>query len=160
MEEADIEKTAFITQDGHYEFVRMPLGLTLARDLWKVLHGIENTGIYVDDIIIYNDTWPEHLSTIETVLQRLKEANFTLKPSKSTFGRQEIEFIGHKIKRGIIKPNKENIEKILKTTRPRTKKCIQSFLRLTGYYIGTSFLITQQLQFLSRIWYEMDCQMR
>ena len=38
MEEADIEKTAFITQDGHYEFVRMPFGLinsgaTLARGL-------------------------------------------------------------------------------------------------------------------------------
>ena len=83
MEEADIEKTAFITQDGHYEFVRMPFGLinsgaTLARGLRKALHRVENTGVYVDDIIIYNDTWPEHLSTIETVLQRLKEAKYIL----------------------------------------------------------------------------------
>ena len=77
----DIEKTAFITQDGHYEFVRIPFllinsGATLARGLPKALHGVENTGVYVDDIIIYNDTWPEHLSTIETVLHRLKGANF------------------------------------------------------------------------------------
>ena len=60
MEEADIETTEFITQDGHCEFIRMQFGLInsgaiLATGFGKVLQGIGNTGVYVDDIIIYND---------------------------------------------------------------------------------------------------------
>ena len=96
--------------------------------------GIPNTGVYVDDIIIYNDTWLEHINTIEIMLEKLKEANLPLKPSKCYFGQYEIEFIGHVIRQGKIQPNKENTEKIMKANRPTTKKCIQSFLGVTGYY--------------------------
>ena len=65
MHPADIQKTAFITQEGHYEFLRMPFGLvnsgaTLAKGLSKVIEGILNIGVYVNDIIIYNNTWLEH----------------------------------------------------------------------------------------------------
>ena len=63
------------------------------------------------------------------------------------------------VKSGINKPNKENIEKILKTIRPGTKKCIQSFLGVTGYY--RNFIPNySSIQLLSRICYERDCQMR
>ena len=63
MKESDSEKTAFITEEGHYEFTRMPLGLinsgaTLTKGLRRVLQGIENVDVYVDDIIIYNEEWP------------------------------------------------------------------------------------------------------
>ena len=109
MHPADIEKTTFITQDGHYEFLRMPFGLVNypSKGTYKVLQGIPNTGAYVDDIIIYNDTWSEHINTIEIVLETFKEANLTLKPSKCYFGQHKIEFIGHVIPQGKIQPNKE-----------------------------------------------------
>ena len=62
MSEPDIEKTAFVTPDGHFEFLRMPFGLvnasaTLVRALREILEGVENVETYVDDIIIYTDTW-------------------------------------------------------------------------------------------------------
>ena len=85
MHPADIEKTAFITQDGHYEFLRITFILvnteaTLAKGHRKVLQGIPITGVNVDDIIIYNDTWLEHINTIAIILKKLKDANLTLKP--------------------------------------------------------------------------------
>ena len=85
----------------------MPFGLvnsgaTLAKGLREVLKNHENVGIYVDDIIVYNNTFEEHLKTIERVLQKLKEVSITLKTSKCMFGQTEIEFIGHLIKQLIF----------------------------------------------------------
>ena len=44
-----------------------------------------------------------------------------------------IEFIGHVISEGEIQPIKDNVNKILKAERPRTKE-VQCFLGLIGYY--------------------------
>jgi len=139
MDEKDIEKTAFITQEGHFEFLRMPFGLvnsgaTLVKGLRKILAGIENVGMYVDDIIVFSKTWQEHMLALTEVLRRLKEANMTVKPSKCTFGNTEVEFIGHKLTSTGITPIEENTTKILNAKRPTNKKEVQSFLGLVGYY--------------------------
>ena len=73
IQEADIENATFITLDGHSEFIEMPLGLINSargnsHQRIKRLQRIEKTGVYGDDIIIYNDTCHEHLNIIETVL--------------------------------------------------------------------------------------------
>ena len=100
MKESDIPKTAFVTQDGHYEFTRMPFGLTnsgatLVIGLRKILGNIDNVVIYMDDILIFNYNWDDHLKTVEEVfLKKLKQANVTIKPLKSFFAKSKIEFIG------------------------------------------------------------------
>ena len=76
----------------------------------------------MDDIIIYNEEWNEHIKPVEKVLKSLQEANLTVKPSKCIFGKKEIEFTGHVINDGRITPNKENVEKIQKAARPSNKK--------------------------------------
>ena len=146
MKESDIEKTAFITEEGHYEFTRMLFGLinsgaTLTKGLRRVLQGLENVDVYVDDIIIYNEEWGEHLQTVEKVLKCLQDANLTIKPSKCLFRQREIEFIGHVISEGKIQPNKD---KIPKAERPRTKK-ISSKFPWTQVITGISSQIIRQL---------------
>ena len=53
---------------------------TLTNGLRRVLQGIENVDVYVDDIIIYSEEWDEHLQTVEKVLKCFQDANLTLKP--------------------------------------------------------------------------------
>ena len=48
----------------------------------KDLEGVE---VYVDDIIIFSDTWKEHLKRLEEILFRLKQANLTVNLLKSDF---------------------------------------------------------------------------
>ena len=91
-------------------------------------------GTYIDDIIIYTESWQEDVQALDQVLQLLEEANLTLKPSKCSFGQEQIEFIGHIISNGELKQNQDNTNKVKNAEPPRTKKEIQSFLRLTGYY--------------------------
>ena len=94
--EDDIEKIAFSTDYGHYEWVVMPYGLTNApstfqRMMNRILAPYLNqfVQVYLDDIIIYSKTVEEHYSYIRKILELLRRnkliakkrnAHFTSKP--------------------------------------------------------------------------------
>ena len=135
----DIPKTAFVTPDGHYEFLRMPFGLinsgaTLVRGLRQLLGDIEDVESYVDDILIHSESWSSHRVAVEKVLQRLREAGFTARPTKCVFGAETVDFVGHQLSSGLVGLQEDNVKKIAEANRPTTKKAVRSFLGLTGYY--------------------------
>ncbi|GFS16439.1 zinc finger protein [Elysia marginata] len=64
----DIPKTAFVTMDCHYEFLRMPFGMmnsgaTLTRAVKKLLCGMDNVVYYIDDMLVYTETCEAHVET-------------------------------------------------------------------------------------------------
>ena len=80
MSPEDQEKTAFITPNGLYEFLRMPYGLctapaTFTRALSIILSGLsyDICLCYFDDVIIFSKTITEHCKRLRTVLQRFRD---------------------------------------------------------------------------------------
>lgn len=71
---------------------------------------------------------------ITAPLPLLKEAQLTVKKGKCNFGLPELEFLGHRLGRGLRSPTSANTEKITKAPAPKTKKQVRAFLGLTGYY--------------------------
>ena len=78
--EADIPKTTFRTQYGHFEFTIMPFELTNApasfMDLMhRVFHPylVHFVVVFVDDILIYSQYKEEHEDHLRIVLQALRE---------------------------------------------------------------------------------------
>lgn len=137
----DICKTAFSTENGHYEFKRMPFGLknapsTFQRVMDNVLRGIQNEEclVYLDDIVIFSTSLQEHLERLRKVFERLRKANFKVQLDKSEFLRKEVNYLGHVITSQGVKPNPDKIEAIKKFPIPTTPKEIKSFLGLVGYY--------------------------
>ncbi|GFR73653.1 zinc finger protein [Elysia marginata] len=133
----DIPKTAFVTMDCHYEFLRMPFGMmnsgaTLTRAVKKLLCGMDNVVDYIDDLLVHSETWEAHVETLAELFRRLREANFTVRPVKCVLGSSTINFLGHRLGQGTDQD--ENVEKVRNAPRPKTKKEVRAFLGLVGYY--------------------------
>lgn len=141
MDKSDQEKTAFNTERGHYEFIRMPFGLrnapaTFQRVMDNILRGVQDEGclIYIDDLIVYSSSLEEHIKKLREVFSRLQDTNLKIQLPKCNFLRSEVAYLGHVITPEGVKPNPGKIEAIKKFPLPQTQKDIRSFLGLFGYY--------------------------
>ena len=130
--EKDIKKTAFVTPDGTYDFLRKPFGMknsgaTLVRGMRKILAGMNDVDSYIDDLIIHTNDWQAQVKVLEELLRRLRKAGLTAKRFKCAFGAQSVEFLGHYIGHDWITINEDNLEKIRTARRPTMKKEVRSF---------------------------------
>ena len=101
----------------------MPFGIVSApavffrimRTLLIYLGSVRN---YIDAILIYNETWKEHVDIVETVLKRMRNGKLTAKPSKCLIGFKTLEFLGHMVGNGEIGPNESKVKKIMAVSKP------------------------------------------
>jgi len=117
----------------------MLFGLVIATSMFqklmdRVLLGLEQCcAAYIDDILIYRESW-EHLSHLEVVLQRLKNAGLMANESKCKWGKFQLEYLGHQIGKGRLAVLEDRVAAIANYVKPRDKKGIWAFLGLTRYY--------------------------
>ena len=139
--ENDIEKTAFTTPMGLYEYLRMPFGLCNAPATFQRLmqHCFRDEIfnvllVFLDDIIVYSTNLQEHLYRLETVFKRLRDHGLKLKPSKCHFFKREVRYLGHIVSSKGIQTDPDKISAVRDFDVPTTVKNIKSFLGLAGYY--------------------------
>jgi len=107
IEEEDEQKTAFVCHRGHYQFNRVPMGLSnspatfqrtvdaVLSDLrWKCAFG------YFDDIGVFSKTFEEHVEHLRLVLTRIRDAGLTMHPKKVQLCRTRLKFLGFIIENG------------------------------------------------------------
>lgn len=140
LEEASKPFTAFRTPLGLFQFTVMPFGLhgapaTFQRLMDRTLQGCEDcSAAYLDDVVIYSNTWKEHLEHVKRVLGKIHAAGLTLNLQKCEWARQETKYLGYQLGRGEVRPQVDKVEAILNSPRPQTKKQVRSFLGLIGWY--------------------------
>ncbi|GJW60291.1 gypsy/ty3 retroelement polyprotein [Tanacetum coccineum] len=122
---ADVEKTAFKTHEGHYEFLVMPFGLTNAPSTFQALINLvfkeylrKFVLVFFDDILVYNPTMEAHVQHLETILQDLRQNTIYAKQSKCVFGTKRIEYLGHVITKDGVATNGYKIEAMQNWPRP------------------------------------------
>ncbi len=141
LEEESRKKSAFITQDGLYEFNVMPMGLTNApatfqRVMQEVFRGLnwKFVLIYLDDIIVFSKSFQEHVEHLRQVFQRLRESNLKLKPKKCTFAREQVRYLGHIVSHDGIATDPEKTKIVQEYPVPTKVSELRSFLGFVGYY--------------------------
>lgn len=134
----NVPKTAFKTTFGKFEYVRLPFGLVNAPAYFQRL--MDDTlkdhpgEPYVDDIAVADETWERHLKNLEEVFQIWRNKKISLKRRKCKFGNAKLDYLGHRVGSGEILPQETKVKAILEFPKPKTKKQMQSFLGLVGYY--------------------------
>jgi len=136
-----VPKTAFITEDGLFEFLKMPFGLTNAPATFQrcmdiVLAGLKWNSclVYLDDIIVFGEDESSHNRNLGKVLAPLQEAGLTIKPSKCAFCVSELRFLGHIVSQGGIKMDPAKVKAILDQPAPTTIRGVRGFLGMAAYY--------------------------
>lgn len=140
LEEKSREYTAFRTPLGLFQFTVMPFGLhgapaTFQRLMDRVLQGCDDCcAAYLDDVVIFSQTWAEHCQHLQKVLQRIQGAGLTLNVRKCEWARAETKYLGYLVGHGEVRPQVDKVEAIKNSSRPRTRKQVRSFLGLVGWY--------------------------
>ena len=88
----------------------MPFGLqgapaTFQHLMDNVLEGArEYLSAYLDDVVVFTQTWEDHLTHVQEVLRRNQAAGLTVNPKKSAMAQAEVQYLGYVIGGGTIKP--------------------------------------------------------
>jgi len=124
-----------------YNFARLPFGLSqspasLTKILVKVFAGKlgKNIFLYMDDILLVNESWEGHLATIEETLHTLETNNLSCNPSKCSFAMSKVEFLGFEISREGIKIGRRKLAAIHKLAAPKNRKSLQRLFGLVNFW--------------------------
>ena len=89
MRKTDIEKTAFTTRSGHYEFLRLPFQKMTSQILsglnWRICL------IYLDDVLIFSKNREEHENRLKQFFNAIRKSGIKLSAEKCCFFKKELK---------------------------------------------------------------------
>ena len=93
----------------------------------------ESVVSWLDDILITNTTWEDHLDTIHTIFRKLRTAGLFVNFAKCNFAASAQEFLGMMVDKNGIRTAPSKMEAVAKMLRPTNIEELRAFLGLTGY---------------------------
>ncbi len=98
----------------------------------RVLKGLKGCSVYIDDILLYTESWEEHVQLLEEVFRRLDDANLTVNLAKSNFVQADVEYLGFKVGKGEVRTVEAKVKDIVNLPPPTNRKEILRFLMASG----------------------------
>lgn len=140
MENSSICKTVFSTQQGHYEFVRMPFELAFAGCTFQsradeALYPVRDVcRAYLDDLLSHADSFEASCEGLRRVLQVLIDAKLLASFSKCKFLMREVPYLGFLLTADGIRIDPMKTEAIANLKVPNDVPELQHVLGLFQHY--------------------------
>ncbi len=118
----------------------MPFGLSNSPSVFQafindVFRDMLNRWVIVYiDILIYSDSYQDHIKHVRSVRQRLIVNQLYAKTEKCEFQRDTISFLGYMISSGGVAMDERKVQAIINWPRPLTIKELQCFLGFANFY--------------------------
>ena len=119
----------------------------------KVLAGLQRCEGYIDDVVVYAESWEEHLHRMKQVFLRLRESQLTVKLAKTKLECVHVVYLGHVVGQGHVKPVDVKVTAVVKFPLPTSRQELMRFLEMDSYYrtFGKNFsLVAEPLTCLLR----------
>ncbi|XP_049518654.1 uncharacterized protein LOC119439980 [Dermacentor silvarum] len=127
------------TPYGRYRFLRMPFGIASAPEIFqaamhRVLEGLPNVAVVMDDILLWGKTKQEHDHSLQLLLTRCREQNLRLNLKKCFFLQREVRYLGHVLSAEGLRVDAQRIQDILEMPTPKnsSQRSLQDLLAATN----------------------------
>lgn len=140
--EDSIQYTSFVTMTGQYEFLRAPFGIAICPKvftrfisiIFRDLIAKGSVIIFIDDLLIPAETEQEALERLNEVLQTASDYGLNINWKKSQLMVRRVEYLGHLIENGEIRPSTGKTEAVARYPEPKDVKQLHSFIGLCSYF--------------------------
>ena len=84
---------------------------------------LEKVFVYMDNIIIIGDsTFEIHMKDVKEALERLVDKGLQINPNKSSWAKDQVEYLGFLLNRDGVEPRQMKIQGILDMNTPETQR--------------------------------------
>lgn len=90
--------------------------------------------VYLDDVIVINRTFDEHLQTLQDIFHRLRESGLRLNLDKCRFCIDRLKYLDHVINREEIRTDPEKTQAITGWEAPKTVRQVRQFIGIASWY--------------------------
>ncbi len=90
--------------------------------------------VYIDDILIYSDSYEDHVKQVRSVLQCLLTHQLYAKIEKCDFHQTSVSFLGYVISSGGVAMEDKKVQAVIDWPQPVTLKELQRFLGFANFY--------------------------
>ena len=128
------EKTAFITDKGKWIFHLLPFGINIGPSAFSYVLGkvlaqcLKYTLNYLDDIMVFSETWESHLRHFKEVFKWLQDADLKIKFSKCKFFKSKGHYLGYLVGNNGVQPLPEKVTSIEALELPKNMDELWHFL--------------------------------
>lgn len=115
----------------------MPCGISTGSDFLQLsveqLFAGQPFEFLADDVLIWGRTSEEYDNRFRQVLSEKHVINMKLNPDKGRFRVNSVQYCGHLLTAGNVKPDLENTKAVCGKPTPQDKQTLQQFLGMTNY---------------------------
>ncbi|CAG2216608.1 Retrovirus-related Pol polyprotein from transposon 297 [Mytilus edulis] len=102
----------------------------------KILRGLtfKSCLCYLDDVLICSETFEQHMSDLQEVFDRFRNAGLKLNPQKCTFANSSAIFLGHHISKEGIRPPPDRVRALNEFPPPQNVKQLRRALGMFNWF--------------------------
>ena len=134
-------KSAFVTNEGFWEYLRVPFGLRNApawfmRVIGRMLADEKLLGsrAFVDDLVTGGHSFKQYADRQVQLLATLRDKRWLVSEDKARLGYRKLKLLGNLIEKGNIYPDENKVAAFKRLLPPQNIKQLRAFLGLGGFY--------------------------
>ncbi|KAK5866505.1 hypothetical protein PBY51_020693 [Eleginops maclovinus] len=169
LEEESSYLTTFSTPFGRFRWLRMPMGISPAPEIFQLkltqaLEGLPGIYIIADDVLITGEGHTQemankdHDAKVRQFLNRCREKNIKLNADKFRLRKQEVPYIGHLLTADGLKIDPDKVRAVRDMPRPTDVKGVQRLVGMVNYlskfyqHLSDDCEILRQLTHRDNMW--------